>query len=235
MNVINLKLHELQNRLLKKLSQTRRARFNDLLIEGLASEHMNYHLKKLIDYGLVAKNGSYHLTDQGKDYVNLMDDEVEMIERQPKTSVLIRVIRKNQAGDIEHLCSRRLKQPYLGKVGKIGGKVRFGETIQQAAQRELFEETGLQAKEFFLEEIFHKLRHRENGEFVQDVIFYCLLVKEVHGELIEKTDWQENFWVTSDEVFNSGKYDVFDSLTLPNEEQPRPLKFVESVANVEWY
>lgn len=155
-----MKLHQLQKVLLKKLSKISSARFNELLITGLSSEHMNYHLKKLIECGLVEKTGDYSLTDKGKDYINLLDDEAEVIERQPKTSVLIHAIRQNPDGEMEHLMSRRLKQPYLGKVGKIGGKVRFGETLVAAAQRELYEETGLRAGKMVLEEIYHKLRYR---------------------------------------------------------------------------
>ncbi len=235
MDAINFSLHNLQNALLKKLSTRPRARFNDLLIDGLGSEHMNYHLKKLMDYGLVAKDGGYFLTDKGKDYVNMMDDEVEFIERQPKTSVLIHAIRKNGLGEVEHLCSRRLKQPYLGKVGKIGGKVRFGETLEQAARRELFEETGLEAKELFLEEIYHKLRYRENGEFIQDVLFYCFLVRGLYGDFITRTEYQENFWATRDELFNSGKHDLFDGFVCAEDFTPKPLEFIESVAKVEGY
>lgn len=235
MDIINLKLHNLQNLLLKKLSICPEARFNDLLIDGLASEHMNYHLKKLIDLGLVGKGQNYWLTDKGKDYVNLMDDKVEFIERQPKTSVLLHVVRKRGDGQIEHLCSRRLKQPYLGKVGKIGGKVRFGETLEQAARRELYEETGLEADELFLEQIYHKLRHRESGEFVQDVLFYSYLVRGVHGNFITRTDYQENFWVTNEELKDTERFDLFDGLIMREDFTPKPLDFVESVDVVEGY
>ena len=45
MDNINVKLHNLQKTILKKLDSRQTMRFNDLLIPGFASEHMNYHLK----------------------------------------------------------------------------------------------------------------------------------------------------------------------------------------------
>jgi hypothetical protein len=45
-----IKLHYFQKDLLKKLTLSDKpVRFNELLIEGLESEHMNYHLQKLIE------------------------------------------------------------------------------------------------------------------------------------------------------------------------------------------
>jgi hypothetical protein len=158
---VNIKLHYYQKELIKKLVTKLGLRFNELLINDLESEHMNYHLKQLINFGLVEKNkGKYNLTDTGKDYSNLMDSETDLIEKQPKTSVIIRGVRKNKKGEAEYLMTRRLRQPYLGKVGAPTGKVRFGETFQEAAERELYEETGLKAKKFHLQEIYHKLRKR---------------------------------------------------------------------------
>src|SRR5688572_18105166 len=133
---MNLKLHYYQIELVKKLSLHPGLKFNHLLIEGLESEHMNYHLHKLVDFGLVIKQGShYTLTDLGKDYFNLLDEKTDLVEKQPKTSVIIRGVQTNEQGEIMHLLNKRLRQPYYGKVGRITGKVRFGETLAQTAAR----------------------------------------------------------------------------------------------------
>jgi ADP-ribose pyrophosphatase YjhB (NUDIX family) len=232
MNNVNIKLHYHQKELVKKLTTGRGKRFNELLIEGLESEHMNYHLKQLVDFGLVTKARSkYDLTDSGKDYSNLIDSETELIEKQPKTSIVIRGIRTSSKGDIEYLLTKRLRQPYYGKVGRITGKVRFGETLAEAAARELYEESGLTARTLVLEEIYRKMRKRENEEWVQDVLFYVFFTTGFSGKFIAKTPFQENFWMTKTE-FNkrNGKdIDAYKDLDLDDRLKPKKLSLRENI------
>lgn len=236
MNYHHRKLHYYQIELLKKLSTHPRLRFNQLLIEGLESEHMNYHLKLLIEDNFITKLGPhYTLTDAGKDYSNLLDEQTDIIEKQPKTSIVIRGVRKNIQGQIEHLLNKRLRQPYYGKVGRITGKVRFGEQFVQAAKRELYEETGLIAQNFTLEEIYHKLRHREDGVWVQDVIFYIFFVTNFSGQLIEQTPYQQNFWITETELQERSDLDPYDDLVLDNRIQPKKLILQEHLAIAEGF
>lgn len=231
-----MELHELQIKLLKKLSKTEAANFNKLLLDDIESEHMNYHLKRLIKVNLVKKfNQKYILTDSGKNYVGLIDDERETVEKQPKTSILLYAVRKNpKTGEIENLMSKRLKHPYYGKVGKLTGKVRFGETFLEAAKRELLEETGLKANNWHLERIYHKLRHTAEGKFVQDTIFYCFFVTDFEGKFIEKTEFQENIWVTNDMIKNK-ELDFFDGISFSDRLEPKDLTFDEDVDLVSGY
>jgi len=231
MAVSEIKVHYYQKALLKKLIVTPGLRFNDLLIPGLLSEHMNYHLKQLLDAGLIEKQGDhYQLTDLGKDYGNLLDDNSEFVERQPKTSVIIWAVRRNsKTGKVEHLVNKRLRQPYYGKVGRLTGKVRFGETLQQAVARELFEETGLQADHFQLEKVYHKLRTREDGTTVQDILFYIFFISGLHGTLITKTEFQENFWISEADMHNRKDLDFYDDFEIDSRIRPAAeLRFVES-------
>lgn len=233
-----VKLHYYQQALVKKLALTKSGRrFNQLLIKGLASEHMNYHLKKLVEAGLVEKAANlYQLTDHGKDHANLLDDNFKATEKQPKTSVIIRSTRTNAAGEIEQLLNRRLRQPYFGKVGRLTGKVRFGETAQEAAARELYEETGLTAKSYILEEIYRKIRHRQDGVFVQDVVFFIFFITDFSGTLITKIRYQENFWVTERELReHPEKYDLFDDFTINFRPKPKKLKASENVDLVDGF
>lgn len=232
MKNIDIKLHYYQKELVKKLVLSEDSlKFNQLQIEGLGSEHMNYHLKQLVGYGFVKKrDGRYLLTDEGKDYSNLLEDDVKTLEKQPKTSIIIYAVREKK-GKTEYLLSKRLRQPYYGKVGRLSGKVKFGEKLKDAVSRELYEETGLKAENIELDNIYRKLRHKEDGTFVQDVFFYIFIVKDFSGDLIEKTEFQENFWLTKEEI--EKRDDLFDDMSVDERFKPNDILKLEENIDVE--
>ena len=224
-----MKIHYYQKELIKKLTMSEKSlRFNQLLLEGLESEHMNYHLKSLIDLNLVQKeNNRYKLTNKGKDYSNLLDDNIEKEEKQPKTSVILTIVRDNK-GEQEQLLCKRLRHPYYGKVGRLTGKVRFGETIIDAAKRELYEETGLTTEKISLMGIYRKIRKEENN-VIQDVFFYIMKVEKLKGNLITKSNFQENFWINKKDC--DKRDDLYDdfSFDLKNWNKKNVLFFKEKV------
>lgn len=227
-----IKLHYFQKDLLKKLTLSEGTlRFNELLIDGLESEHMNYHLQKLVDLDFVTKTEQgYLLTDKGKDYSNLMDDNIDIVEKQPKTSVLIVACRfREGTNEAEFLVNKRLRQPYYGKVGLLTGKVHFGETMEEAVKRELFEESGLSAGKVKLLSVYRKIRTK-GDEIVQDVLFYRHFATEITGELITKTVFQENFWGTAAELEKrNDRYDTFQ-LKEFSEYENHALSYTEDKA-----
>jgi len=109
---------------------------------ALTSDHFNFHIKKLVETGLVEKDSAqYRLTRRGKEYANRMDTDENEIEKQPKVSVAL-IVERHTDGKREFLAQQRLKQPYYGFWGRLGGKVRWGESFEEAAKRELKEETN---------------------------------------------------------------------------------------------
>jgi 8-oxo-dGTP pyrophosphatase MutT (NUDIX family) len=128
-----------------------------------------------------------------------------------------------------------LRQPYYGKVGRLTGKVHFGEALKEAAARELYEETGLRAKTFTLEEIYRKIRKREDGTFVQDVVFFIFFVTNFSGKLIAKTPFQENFWATEKNLRNKKKYDLYDDFRFDFSSKPKRLTIRENIAIAEGF
>lgn len=163
----------------------------------LSSDHFNFYLKQLLDESLVAKNkdGAYHLTGKGKEFANRFDTDERKVERQPKVAVCL-IIRR---GDGTQLVQQRLKQPYYGYWGRPTGKIRWGETIMQAAARELMEETRLTADLSF-EQVYHKMDYnKETGELLEDKIFFVIGGTKPQGELIESFAGGRNAWMTRDE------------------------------------
>lgn len=52
--------------------------------------------------------------------------------------------------DNQILLIKKSRGPYKGKLDLPGGKMEFGETIEQALKREILEETGIKIKNFKL-------------------------------------------------------------------------------------
>ncbi len=163
----------------------------------LSSDHFNFYLKQLLDEQFVAKNdqGAYHLTQKGKEFANRFDTDERKVERQPKVAVCL-MIRRD---DNKQLVQQRLKQPYYGYWGRPTGKIRWGETILEAAARELMEETGLEADLSF-EEIHHKMDYnKDSGKMLEDKIFFTIACDNPRGKLIEEFEGGRNAWMTTEE------------------------------------
>lgn len=172
----------------------------------LTSDHFNFHIKKLQSEGYVSKDGSqYRLTGKGKEYANRMDTDDNQIEKQPKVSIAITLERTGADGQREFLFQQRKKNPYFDFWGRVGGKMRWGETIIEAANRELMEETGLTADlEYRL--LYHKRDFSKNtGNLLEDKIFLCVYANNYEGDLIESFEGGVNKWMTEGEFHEQPK------------------------------
>ncbi len=191
--------HVSQMNILRQLLFVPYERFSTLQkATGLTSDHANFHIKQLVEAGLVRHvsktYGTYELTRKGKEYANRMDTDEQVIEKQPKLSVVLDIRRD----DGRVLQQERIKQPYYGYWGRPTGKIRWGETILDAAARELLEETGLEA-DLQVMGFYHKLDYDASGILLEDK--YLCLVRGVNpkGSLLPETDGQRNEWLTDEE------------------------------------
>ena len=94
----------------------------------------------------------------------------------------------------------RAKEPYKGLYNFVGGKVEEGETNDEAAYRELFEETGISHNDIELDH-FMDLNYFKYENNLQ--VYYGILKNQV--TLVEEKNKLE--WVEiNDELLNNEKF-----------------------------
>lgn len=94
----------------------------------------------------------------------------------------------------------RAKEPYKGLYNFVGGKVEKDESNDDAAYRELFEETGISSKDITLDH-FMDLNYFKYENNLQ--VYYGILDHEV--DLVEEKNRLE--WVDiNDELLNNNKF-----------------------------
>lgn len=192
-------LHEYQFSILRTLLFKPGARFSELNKVGISSDHFNFHVKQLSNWGLIKKeNQKYFLTNKGKELAGRMDTEQLTIEKQAKLGVALHAVRKNK-GVTEYLIHHRLKEPLYGWYGSHSGKIRRGEKPEETAKREFFEETGLTGK-FSLKAIKQQREFDATGKLLEDKYFWVYRVDDVQGTLKEKVEEGENLWMTKKEI-----------------------------------
>ena len=92
----------------------------------------------------------------------------------------------------------RAKEPYKGLYNFVGGKVEEGETNDEAAYRELFEETGIKREDIELDH-FMDLKYFKYENNLQ--VYYGILKHEV--QLVEEKNKLE--WVDINEQLLDNK------------------------------
>lgn len=201
--------HNAQMAILKELLLAPSAPFSKLQKStNLTSDHFTFHLQKLVEAGYTRKNDARHyvLTLAGKEYANRMDTDQKVMEKQGKVAVVL-IIEDN---DGRFIAQKRLKQPYYGFFGRPTGKIRWGETILEAAARELMEETGLEA-DLAIKGIYHKMDYsRSNGQILEDKYFHIVHGVKPRGEMTKKFEGGENAWMTNEEMLSQEK--VFENI-----------------------
>jgi len=80
------------------------------------------------------------------------------------------------------LLAQRSKGPVIGRWGFPGGMQELGETILAAAQRELREETGIEAEPLKVLDVLDRIGHDGEGRVQSHFTLICVLLDWRRGE-----------------------------------------------------
>lgn len=195
---MELQIHDFQIAILRQLLFKPESRFSELNNLDITNDHFTFHLQRLVKEGLVIKKqNKYSLSDAGKEFANRMDTDNLKLERQAKLAIALHAVRQNRCRT-EHLVHKRLKEPFYGWYGSHSGKIRWGETPLQCAQREFKEETGLEG-DFSLKSVEHYMHFNTEGKLLEDKYFWVFRVDNPRGNLKEKVEEGENIWMSEEE------------------------------------
>jgi len=119
--------------------------------------------------------------------------------RTPVAAVIAVVLR----GDAMILV-RRINPPDAGLWGFPGGKIEFGEATEQAAVRELREETGVIAHATEAFTALDAVETAADGTVTRHFVLIAVLCGWLSGEPVAGDDAMEARWFTFDELSSSG-------------------------------
>ncbi len=221
-------MHPLQITVLKKLAFSQGLHFSELQPKGTPSNQLTFHLQQLMDNGLVMKEESvYHLTGLGKEKVTGIDSETLQFSTQAKQISSVICMRQG-AKEMEFLFYERTKHPYFGFHGFPAGKIKYGETVGEAASREVYEETGLFTSPELLSITHYITYDKESQRLVDDKVLFRFRAIEPKGDLVSSAEG-ECTWIPESEIRSFVKK-PYHSIELVLEEIEEAKVFNGSVA-----
>ncbi len=114
---------------------------------------------------------------------------------QPQVAIGAIVFKENQV-----LLVRRGNPPSKGQWAIPGGRVKLGETLQEAAEREIFEETGLHIRAKAPIFNFEFIERDPSGRIVYHYVIIDLEAEYISGELRPADDALDALWVSQKQI-----------------------------------
>jgi len=188
-------MHGLQQHILREITLGGPRRFAQMKPKRVDGNQFVYHLRALARAGYVSPwQGKYILTPLGKRYAERVSLEGYQERIQPKIVTLL--VLKNAKG--EHLLYKRMRVPFRYLIGFPYGKIHLGERLEEAAQRELAEKTGLSAKLVMRGSVYLTVHDEE--ELLTHTLVHVFVGKNPKGTLREHMPSGDCLWAKAGEI-----------------------------------
>lgn len=192
-------MHLIQKHVMRRLSTSKELAYSELKPPRIEGNQFSYHLKTLVRRGYVKRTErGYALTTKGVHYSTQVNFEHFSMRIQPKIVTLI--VCRDKEGRL--LVYRRSKQPFLGKLGFPYGKIHLGESIAEAAERELREKTGVEA-DLTHKGIAYLLATDKNDEVITHMLFHIFKGARPRGDILKESAFGTVHWMDEHTLFSS--------------------------------
>lgn len=185
--------HHIQKNIVYTLAFSDGMRFGELKPDELENKAFDYHLKKVVQAGLVEKmaDGRYTLTSEGKRIgKGALKKQTRMIDR--AYSTLLLAVRR--ADDGAWLLMRRKSQPLRGLAGFMNAQPVADQDITDTALQVCREQTGLSGE--FVVQGHGYFRTYRAGSLESFIHFTLLVCNDIQGELHQNSSLAEYYWDT---------------------------------------
>lgn len=208
-------MHHIQQSILIRLTQSSPLRFTELQPPHLPNNTFSYHLKKLLETGYVeAVAGGYAATRKALKIIQGIDNRLPYSDAPPL--VLSTVYVTNLKGEV--LLLEHQRQPFKNWLSIPSGIIHGGESLRQAAVRELFEKTSMNVTE---EELTSK-----------GVLDFRYLQLESNDLFVHAIGFIYTYKYTGNPALFDGKETKYGTLSWSDLKQPNILPEVHSITEL---
>lgn len=214
--MIMLPDHHIQRDIYDRLVHASQLRYSQLKPDNVEANSFMYHLKELIKIGLVEKTDSkqYRLSSDGQALASRFSVKEKRMRLMPTTISIIYLT----APDGQVLLYERMRQPFIGALEFPSGKIHHGQSLHEAANREMLEKTGYKDIDLDLRGSISITSGEEDGIASYSVIGFVWMgsvtEKLVHEDVGGRAYWAD----LSDQDFDEfipGTRQVVEVCSLP--------------------
>ena len=221
--------HHIQKSIILNLASKSPLRFSDLQPPRIPNNVFSYHLKKLVDGGYIESSPKGYLATRKA--LKLVVFDIKKQRQQTTPSTITTILVKNINGEI--LLINRDNKPFQGWYSLPSGLIHTGETLLQAAKRELFEKTTIMATDESLRPagvIDFRYVHDETGDiFVHAIAFVYEYI--YRGDVTELSDKQTKYgqlsWSTLGRKYILPEVLAVADMSKRGDYTARSIEFVE--------